>query len=134
MLLVTGFVFCKFCIIGMPDFRPPCLCFLNVINYFLLLIKQMCFHQFLCLYRISAGNGIKQFPMFLHKIRALANIFHIFHAVTIELFAQIIDNRNKAVIVCCAENEPDVNHEAQTDQFVRRQEQQRILQEQYGFR
>lgn len=104
MLLVTGFVFCKFCIIGMPDFRPPFLCFLNVINYFLLLIKQMCFHQFLCLYRISAGNGIKQFPMFLHKIRALANIFHIFHAVTIELLAQIIDNRNKAVIVCCAEN------------------------------
>ena len=92
MLLVTGFVFCKFCIIGMPDFRPPFLCFLNVINYFLLLIKQMCFHQFLCLYRISAGNGIKQFPMFLHKIRALANIFHIFRATNNDRLISIINN------------------------------------------
>ena len=37
--------------------------------------------------------------MFFYEIGALADILYIFHTIAIELFTQVIDDRNQSVIV-----------------------------------
>ena len=37
--------------------------------------------------------------MLFYEIGALADIFYVLHTITIELFAQVIDDRNQSVIV-----------------------------------